>query len=118
MRVCTARDVPGDVDCREIIEFDRIRGDSMTSGKCRGDCGSSVRHSGTRFRPGKIPGGGAFWIYELLTARPPFEGRDRNALIQKIADDDPPALGELEPSVLPALETIVLKALRKDPADR
>ncbi len=31
-------------------------------------------------------------LYELLTLRPPFEGRDRNALIQQIADDDPPAL--------------------------
>ena len=57
-------------------------------------------------------------LYELLTLRPPFEGRDRNALIQQIADDDPPALGELDRSVPPALETIVLKALRKDPADR
>ncbi len=57
-------------------------------------------------------------LYELLTLRPPFEGRDRNALIQKIADDDPPALIEMEPSVPPALETIILKALRKDPAER
>ena len=57
-------------------------------------------------------------LYELLALRPPFEGRDRNALIQKIAADDPPALGELEPSVPPALETIILKALRKDPEDR
>jgi eukaryotic-like serine/threonine-protein kinase len=57
-------------------------------------------------------------LYELLTLRPPFEGRDRNALIQEIADDNPPALGELDRSIPPALETIVLKALRKDPADR
>ena len=28
-------------------------------------------------------------LYELLTLRPPFEGRDRNALIRQIADDDP-----------------------------
>ena len=57
-------------------------------------------------------------LYELLTLRPPFEGRDRNALIQEIANDDPPALYALDRSVPPALETIVLKALRKDPADR
>ena len=31
-------------------------------------------------------------LYELLTLRPPFEGLDRNALLRKIADDDPPAL--------------------------
>ena len=28
-------------------------------------------------------------LYELLTLRPPFEGRDRNALIRQIADDEP-----------------------------
>lgn len=57
-------------------------------------------------------------LYELLTLRPPFEGRDRNDLIREIADDDPPAPRELDPSVPPGLETIVLKALRKEPADR
>jgi serine/threonine protein kinase len=57
-------------------------------------------------------------LYELLTLRPPFESRDRNALIQEIADDDPRAPYDLDRSVPPALETIVLKALRKDPADR
>ena len=30
-------------------------------------------------------------LYELLTLRPPFDGRDRNALIRQIADDDPAA---------------------------
>jgi eukaryotic-like serine/threonine-protein kinase len=57
-------------------------------------------------------------LYELLTLRPPFEGRDRNALIQEIAAADPPMLRELDRSIPAALETIVLKALRKDPADR
>ncbi len=57
-------------------------------------------------------------LYELLTLRPPFEGRDRNALIQKIANDDPPALRELELSLPDALETIILQALRKEPGDR
>ena len=28
-------------------------------------------------------------LYELLTLRPPFDERDRNALIRQIADDDP-----------------------------
>jgi eukaryotic-like serine/threonine-protein kinase len=57
-------------------------------------------------------------LYELLTLRPPFEGRDRNTLIQEIAAADPPTLRELDRSIPAALETIVLKALRKDPADR
>jgi eukaryotic-like serine/threonine-protein kinase len=57
-------------------------------------------------------------LYELLTLRPPFDGRDRNALIQQIADDEPTSPRSLEPSIPAGLETIVLKALRKEPADR
>jgi eukaryotic-like serine/threonine-protein kinase len=57
-------------------------------------------------------------LYELLTLRPPFEGRDRNALIREITEDDPAAPCDLDRTVPAELETIVLKALRKDPADR
>jgi eukaryotic-like serine/threonine-protein kinase len=57
-------------------------------------------------------------LYELLILRPPFEGRDRNALIRQIAEDDPPPPCGLDRTIPPELETIVLKALRKDPADR
>jgi eukaryotic-like serine/threonine-protein kinase len=57
-------------------------------------------------------------LYELLTLRPPFDGRDRNALIRQIADDEPASLRSLEPAIPAELETIVLKALRKEPADR
>ena len=57
-------------------------------------------------------------LYELVTLRPPFEGRDRAALIRQITDDDPVPPGALDNSVPVALETIVLKTLRKEPADR
>jgi eukaryotic-like serine/threonine-protein kinase len=57
-------------------------------------------------------------LYELITLRPPFGGRDRHSLIRQIADDDPPPPCDLDPSLPPELETIVLKALRKEPADR
>jgi len=57
-------------------------------------------------------------LYELLTLRPPCDGRDRNELLRQIADHDPPAPRSINPAIPVALETIVLKALRKDPADR
>ncbi len=57
-------------------------------------------------------------LYELLTLRPPFDGRDRNELLQQIAADEPPALRSIDPAIPTALETIVLKAVRKEPADR
>lgn len=57
-------------------------------------------------------------LYELLTLRPPFDGRDRNALIRQITDEDPRPPRSLAPSIPTELETLVLKALRKEPADR
>jgi hypothetical protein len=57
-------------------------------------------------------------LYELLTLRPPFEGYDRHDLLRQIAEATPPAPRALNPAVPAALETVVLKALRKEPADR
>jgi serine/threonine protein kinase len=57
-------------------------------------------------------------LYELLTLRPIFEGRDRNELLRQIADDEPGPPRALAPSVPRELETVVLKALRKEPAER
>ena len=57
-------------------------------------------------------------LYELLTLRPIFEGRDRKELLRQIADDDPPRPRSVVPAVPAELETIVLKALRKEPSER
>lgn len=57
-------------------------------------------------------------LYELLTLRPPFDGRDRNTLIQQITDDEPASPRSLARAIPVELETIVLKSLRKEPADR
>jgi eukaryotic-like serine/threonine-protein kinase len=57
-------------------------------------------------------------LYELLTGRPPFEGQDRHALMRQIADELPPSPRSIVSDIPPPLETIVMKAIRKDPADR
>jgi hypothetical protein len=57
-------------------------------------------------------------LYELLMLRPVFEGRDRNELLRQIADDEPRPPRSLAPSVPRELETVVLKALRKEPSER
>ncbi len=57
-------------------------------------------------------------LYELLTFRPPFDGRDRNELCRQVAAENPPSPRSLDPSIPTELETIVLKALRKEAADR
>ena len=57
-------------------------------------------------------------LYELLTLRPVFEGEDRHELLRQIAHDDPRAQRNLNPVLAAELETIVLKALQKNPVDR
>jgi serine/threonine protein kinase/WD40 repeat protein len=57
-------------------------------------------------------------LYELLTLRPPFEGRTAAELIQQIRDRDVAPPRRHDPKVPRDLETIVLKALAKRPADR
>lgn len=57
-------------------------------------------------------------LYELLTLRPVFDGKDRHALLNQIACDEPAPPRRIDPSIPRELETIALKALAKNPADR
>jgi serine/threonine protein kinase/WD40 repeat protein len=57
-------------------------------------------------------------LYELVTLRPAFEGADRARLMRRIANDEPPRPRKLDPHVPRDLETIILKAIAKDPHHR
>lgn len=57
-------------------------------------------------------------LYELLTLRPIFSDGDRARLLQQVAHDDPIAPRRIAPAIPIELETIVLKALDKDPVVR
>jgi serine/threonine protein kinase len=57
-------------------------------------------------------------LYELLTLRPAFAGEDRQELLRQIAFDDPIRPRRLNRSIPPELETIVLKAMEKNPQER
>ena len=57
-------------------------------------------------------------LYELLTLRPVFESADRLRLIDQIVHEPPAPPRQLDRRIPRDLETIVLKALAKDPKDR
>jgi serine/threonine protein kinase len=57
-------------------------------------------------------------LYELLTLRPVFGGDDRQELLRQIAFDDPIPPRRLNRAIPAELETIILKALEKDPQER
>ncbi len=57
-------------------------------------------------------------LFEMLTGRLPFEGDNDLAIALQHANDPAPAASALVPGLPPALDAIVGRALRKDPAER
>lgn len=57
-------------------------------------------------------------LYELLTLHPPFGEPDRQVLMRRIVESEPPAPRTLRPAIPRDLETIVLKAIAKEPERR
>jgi serine/threonine-protein kinase len=57
-------------------------------------------------------------LYELLTLRPAFEETDRNKLIAQVLHYEPPRPRRLDPAVPCDLETVVQKAITRDPTQR
>ena len=57
-------------------------------------------------------------LYELLVLRPAFDSPDRLALSEQIKSVEPPRPRSIDSRVPRDLETIVLKAIEKDPGDR
>ena len=57
-------------------------------------------------------------LYELLTLHPLFGATPQSELIEKVLHDSPEAPRKLDPKIPRDLETIVLKAIAKEPGDR
>jgi WD40 repeat protein/serine/threonine protein kinase len=57
-------------------------------------------------------------LYELLALRPAFHEGDRNKLVKQVMHDEPVRPRRLNPAVPRDLETVVLKAIARDPAHR
>jgi len=57
-------------------------------------------------------------LYEVLTRRPPFEGKDVGDVLRKVRSEEPPLSRHWDRRIPRDLETIVAKAMEKDPARR
>ncbi|MCI0463836.1 MAG: tetratricopeptide repeat protein, partial [Gemmataceae bacterium] len=57
-------------------------------------------------------------LYELLTHRPAFDAPNREQLIQQVTRAEPPPPRRLRPGIPRDLETIILKAIAREPAHR
>ncbi|MDQ3420775.1 MAG: protein kinase, partial [Acidobacteriota bacterium] len=54
-------------------------------------------------------------LYEMSTGRRAFEGKTTAVVFNNILESSPPAPRELNPSLPPKLEDVILRALEKDP---
>ncbi len=60
----------------------------------------------------------AVTLYELITGRPAFDAESPPAMLHQITTIDPVRPRTIDESIPLDLETVLLKALQKDPADR
>jgi eukaryotic-like serine/threonine-protein kinase len=56
--------------------------------------------------------------YEMLTGKPPFSGRPAQKILAAQVAERPVPISKLRPDVSPALESIVMRCLEKNPAHR
>jgi serine/threonine-protein kinase len=57
-------------------------------------------------------------LYECVTGAVPFDGKTFNELLFKIVLSDPPAPRQLAPTLDPAFEALILKAMAREVGDR
>ena len=57
-------------------------------------------------------------LYELLAIKPAFDGQDRQQLLKQIAFEEPRALSKVNRKIPRELETIIIKAIAKNPEER
>ena len=57
-------------------------------------------------------------LYELVALRPAYEASDRHTLMERVLHEEPERLKKLAPGVPRDLETIIAKAMARDPAGR
>jgi len=57
-------------------------------------------------------------LYEMLCGRIPFEGENIFAVLNQHVMQDPPSILHFNPDLSPALATVVMRAIRRDPEKR
>ena len=57
-------------------------------------------------------------LYELLALRPAVEGQLREEVLRRLAFEEPPALRKIDRQIPVELETIIMKAIAKNPDER
>ena len=113
-------DIRGNVWVTDFGLAKLVEGDELTQSR---DLIGTLRFMAPeRFRGVTDPLGDVYslgaTLYELLTLKPAFAERDQARLIDQIARESPVPLRQYDHRIPRDLETLVLKALAKEPKDR
>ncbi len=106
-----------------ITDFGLVKAEGSDELTHPGDIVGTMRYMAPeRFEGRSDPRGDVYslgmTLYELLSLRPAFEDSNRARLIQRIAGEEPARPRKLDPHIPADLDTVVSKAIAKDPADR
>src|SRR6266567_4884750 len=97
-RRVTWRGLSGTVGTPDYMSPEQLRGE-------RGTAGSDIYAVGVM-------------LYEMLCGHTPFEGENIFAIMNLHVSQDPPSLLDCNQNISPALATVVMRAIRRDPDKR
>jgi serine/threonine protein kinase/WD40 repeat protein len=106
-----------------VTDFGLAKADDQQNITHTGDLLGTLRYMPPEAFEGKYDARGDVYslgltLYELLALRPAFNQKDRGNLIRQVTHEEPPRLSKLRADVPRDLETIVHKAIDRDPAHR
>jgi WD40 repeat protein/serine/threonine protein kinase/predicted negative regulator of RcsB-dependent stress response len=106
-----------------VTDFGLAKADDQQNLTHTGDILGTLRYMPPEAFEGKSDARGDVYslgltLYEMLALRPAFDEKERHKLIKQVTQQEPPRLGKLNRQVPRDLETIVHKAIDKDPRQR
>jgi WD40 repeat protein/serine/threonine protein kinase len=106
-----------------VTDFGLAKADDQQNLTHTGDVLGTLRYMPPEAFEGKTDGRSDVYslgltLYEMLAFRPAFDEKERNRLIKQVTYEEPARLGKLNRQVPRDLETIVQKAIDKDPSRR
>jgi WD40 repeat protein/serine/threonine protein kinase len=106
-----------------VTDFGLAKADDQANLTQTGDLLGTLRYMPPEAFEGRADARGDVYalgltLYELLAFQPAFDDSDRNRLIKQVTTQEPARLGRRNPEVPRDLETVVHKAIDRDPARR
>jgi serine/threonine protein kinase/formylglycine-generating enzyme required for sulfatase activity/Tfp pilus assembly protein PilF len=106
-----------------LTDFGLVKAEGSDELTATGDIVGTIRYMAPERFQGKCDARSDVYalgvtLYEMLALQPAYAESDRNKLIQQVTQSEPPRLGRLQKSVPRDLETIVHKAMEREPPDR